>query len=65
MKCMEFFEKLESAEEFIKTLNWEDADAELNEGYMPNDDISIEEYEKTKGDYHGWFVWFNPKPYRR
>lgn len=65
MKCFEFFERLEDAEEFIKTLTWKDAEVELIEGYVPNDDISREEYERTKEDYHGWFVWFNPKPYRR
>ena len=65
MKCMEFFEKLEDAKEFIKTLTWKDANAELEEGYMPNDDIPYEEYKRTMENYHGWFVWFNPKPYRR
>ena len=64
MKCMEFFTKLEHAEEFIKTLTW-NAEVELIEGYMPNDDISREEYERTKENYHGWFVWFNPKTCRR
>ena len=63
MKCVEFFEKLEDAKDFIETLStWKEADIELEEGYMPNDDISEEEYEKTKEEYHGWFVWFNP-PY--
>lgn len=65
MKCMEFFKKLENAEEFIKALTWKNANIELIEGYMPNDDISEEEYERTKEDYHGWFVWFNPKPCRK
>ena len=65
MKCFEFFKRLEDAEEFIKTLTWENADIELIEGYEPNDDISIEEYERTKEEYHGWFVWYNPKPYRK
>lgn len=65
MKCMEFFERLEDAKEFMNTLTWENATVELIEGYMPNDDISREEYERTKENYHGWFVWFNPKPYRR
>ena len=62
MKCMEFFKKEESAKEFAKTLNWKNADVEIIEGYMPNDDISQEEYERTKEEYHGWVVWFNPKP---
>jgi len=62
MKCMEFFEKENDANQFAETLTWEDADVEIIEGYMPNDDISRDEYEKHKEEYHGWFVWFNPKP---
>lgn len=64
MKCMEFFKNEERAKEFAKTLTWENADIEIIEGYTPNDDISKEEYERTKEEYHGWTVWFNPKPIR-